>query len=350
MTLYTIIQAGVDSKMSRNDYDDMPSTFSRKKRGNSSKTVLVSLMGILIILIVFLFYMLFKPIDDSSAEGSIPVQSEMNLDVGEVVRVTVNKPSSAAPKVEDKKEEEPAIQEAAVEPDQEESGFTDYIVERGDTLALIGQKFSVSASSIANVNRIADQTALVEGQRLAIPPIDGQLYQVAEGDDLPSVMKRFDISMSNRDFMKLNNLDSDVLEEGTYLFIPGIVVSEEESMFSRPGEGNVSFAFGEVVNGYKLEGVGFSMAAGSAVKAVADGFVSDAGNNERFGRFVTIIHAGGYKSSYYCLEIVNVKLGQSIKKGEIVGTVGTSTKFFPSSTLYLTLEQGALKLDPMLFL
>lgn len=337
--------------MSRNDYDDMPSTFSRRKNGGNRKTVLVSFMGVLVIIIAFLFYMLFKPSENASSVPGQDVGSEMNLDVGEVVKVTVSKPAAVAPAAIDQKEETSGSEDPSDEgPEEDGSVFTSYVVEPGDTLALIGSRFSISPSTIANVNRIADQTSLTTGQVLIVPPVDGQMYQVAEGDGLSSIMKRFGISMSQREFMELNGLESEDLEPGESIFIPGGVSSQEENIFSRPGDGTVAYSFGEVVNGFKLEGVGFAMPAGSAVKAVADGFVSDAGNNERFGRFVTIIHPGGYKSSYYSLEMVNVKLGQSIKKGEVIGTVGSSTRFFPSATLYLILEQGAVKLDPMLFL
>ncbi len=339
--------------MSRNDYDDMPSTFSRRKKGGNRKTVLVSFMAVLVIIIAFLFYMLFKPSEDVRPISEPAVRSEMNLDVGEVVKVTVSKPETVVVPAEAEEEAvslDDVPETVAEREEGEESIFTSYIVEPGDTLALIGSRFSISPSTIANVNRIADQTSLTSGQVLLIPPVDGQLYQVAEGDTLSSIMKRFGITTSQREFMELNGLGSEELEAGVSIFIPGGVSSPEESMFSRPGEGSAAYSFGEVVNGFKLEGVGFAMPAGSAVKAVADGFVSDAGNNERFGRFVTIIHPGGYKSSYYSLEVVNVKLGQSIKKGDVIGTVGSSTRFFPSATLYLILEQGAVKLDPMLFL
>ena len=126
-------------------------------------------------------------------------------------------------------------------------------------------------------------------------------------------------------------------------------MESSDSSFLRPSDGSLVYRFNEVYNGMPLNGVAFSQEAGSAVYAIADGFVMDAGSSSQFGRFVTIVHQDGFKSSYYCLEVVNVRVGQRVKAGDVIATVGSSNRYFETPTLYFTLEQGSLTLDPMMF-
>ncbi len=89
----------------------------------------------------------------------------------------------------------------------------------------------------------------------------------------------------------------------------------------------------------------FKSPSGGAVYAVADGFVSDAGTDSEFGRFVTIMHSDGFKSSYYSLEDVSVKIGESVKKGEKIATAGSESSYSDEPILYFRLEQGSASAD-----
>ena len=299
--------------MSRNDYDDMGPGFSRRGGGDNKKTYIISFMCILIILIAILLYIVFRPSEEEAVEGdSTPMT--ISLDIPEVEQVPVER--SSIPVVEEEKDDD--------------GFFTSYTVTSTDTLSSIASSFGISPTTISQVNNIQDQSGIKEGISLTIPSLDGILYTVEEGDTISSLMSRYMVSVNESEL------------------IP-IVMESSDSSFLRPSDGSLVYRFNEVYNGMPLNGVAFSQEAGSAVYAIADGFVMDAGSSSQFGRFVTIVHQDGFKSSYYCLEVVNVRVGQRVKAGDVIATVGSSNRYFETPTLYFTLEQGSLTLDPMMF-
>lgn len=71
-------------------------------------------------------------------------------------------------------------------------------------------------------------------------------------------------------------------------------------------------------------GTDFGAPTGTPVRAVADGRVVRAGWAGGHGRFVKIQHEGGYATSYSHLSAINVRKGQSIVQGTVLGKVGAS--------------------------
>ena len=71
-------------------------------------------------------------------------------------------------------------------------------------------------------------------------------------------------------------------------------------------------------------GVDFGAPTGTPVRAVGDGVITSAGWNGGHGRFVKIDHAGPYDTSYSHLSKINVKRGQRVKQGQVIGKVGST--------------------------
>ncbi len=93
-----------------------------------------------------------------------------------------------------------------------------------------------------------------------------------------------------------------------------------------PVEGQLVFRFGpeHKPNGVVLRynGIGIAAPAGSAVKAVEAGRVERAGLLEGYGLAVIVGHGGGSYTLYLRLKQVNVREGQQVTAGQVVGTVG----------------------------
>jgi len=73
--------------------------------------------------------------------------------------------------------------------------------------------------------------------------------------------------------------------------------------------------------------MGLDLAAekGTPVKATADGIVEKAEYKpEGYGRFLVIMHNDEYTTLYAQLSEMNVKVGDKVKKGEVIGAVGSS--------------------------
>jgi septal ring factor EnvC (AmiA/AmiB activator) len=95
-----------------------------------------------------------------------------------------------------------------------------------------------------------------------------------------------------------------------------------------PVDGTVLYRFGRVINPNntttRWNGMGIAAATGAPVKAVAPGTVVSVGQLGTYGLTVIVQHGGGDYSVYASLNQANVRTGGTIRKGDIVGTVGTS--------------------------
>ena len=95
-----------------------------------------------------------------------------------------------------------------------------------------------------------------------------------------------------------------------------------------PVDGAVLYRFGRVVNPNntttRWNGIGIAAATGTSVKAVAPGTVVSVGQLGTYGLTVIVQHGGGDYSVYASLNAANVRTGTSIRKGDIIGSVGVS--------------------------
>ena len=70
-------------------------------------------------------------------------------------------------------------------------------------------------------------------------------------------------------------------------------------------------------------GLDYSAPVGTPVHATADGTVESVTRTARgLGNRILIDHGHGYKTLYACMDELNVRRGQQVKRGEQIGTVG----------------------------
>ena len=72
------------------------------------------------------------------------------------------------------------------------------------------------------------------------------------------------------------------------------------------------------------KGVDLAMPAGSPIYATADGVISRADWFSGYGLYVAIEHGGELQTRYGHMSRLNVEAGQQVKKGDIIGYVGTT--------------------------
>ncbi|MEL7141028.1 MAG: M23 family metallopeptidase [Cyanobacteria bacterium J06643_4] len=102
--------------------------------------------------------------------------------------------------------------------------------------------------------------------------------------------------------------------------------------------------------GYEMhEGMDFVGAHGDIIAATGDGVVTLAGPNGGYGNTVTIDHDYGYETLYAHMSEVKVAVGDTVKRGQIIGFVG-STGRSSGPHLHYGLYKNEQAIDPRMLL
>jgi murein DD-endopeptidase MepM/ murein hydrolase activator NlpD len=123
--------------------------------------------------------------------------------------------------------------------------------------------------------------------------------------------------------------------------------------FIWPIEGRVSGLFGRrrVFNGQaKRPHSGMDIAAptGTEIHAPADGIVRDTGDYFFNGNTIFIDHGQGLMTMFLHLDKIGVEMGQAVKQGEVIGTVGATGRV-TGPHLHLGVSLNNVKVEPRLF-
>lgn len=90
-----------------------------------------------------------------------------------------------------------------------------YIVQKGDSLFSIGQKFGNSVGELNSANQMQTNT-IYPGQKLWIP--EGSVYIVKPGDTLSLIAQRHTTTYG--ELKRVNGLSSNVIYPGQKLYVP----------------------------------------------------------------------------------------------------------------------------------
>jgi murein DD-endopeptidase MepM/ murein hydrolase activator NlpD len=96
-------------------------------------------------------------------------------------------------------------------------------------------------------------------------------------------------------------------------------------------------------------GLDFRGEIGDAIRATAGGVVVSAGWSGGYGRMVEIEHGHGLSTRYGHLSEIDVRVGQAVKTGQIVGRLGSTGRSTGPHLHYETRVEGDA-VDPQKFL
>jgi LysM repeat protein len=221
-----------------------------------------------------------------------------------------------------------------------------YEVREGDTLSQIAKMFDVSVNTIRWANDLSG--TIRPGQILVILPVTGVTHKVKNGGTISDVAKIYNADV--REIALFNGIDVDAkLQKGDEIIVPNVdpVVKDSE----KPKSGSktkltqpyvASFSGPAASSGYytnpvpgailtqNLHGytaVDFGAPTGTPVYASAAGRVIDSrygGWNGGYALMIIISHDNGTQTLYAHLSENMTKIGQNVKKGEIIGRVGST--------------------------
>jgi LysM repeat protein len=244
-----------------------------------------------------------------------------------------------------------------------------HVVEKGETLYAISRKYDVPLDSIMKLNGITDPGKLFAGMKLTIPAGVGSGtvavpstessnpvtvdYVVKKGDTLFSIAKANGITVDS--ILKASGTASTTLKVGQILKIPvkppsttdsgskpaavipvATAVSAGSTAKTWPASGQVSYLQG------KLKGVSIAAAPAASIQAIRSGMVISAGPFRGFGLVAFVQANDGLVYVYGGAGNLNVKIGDSIRKGALIGKVQDER----DASVYFFVFKGPDTIDP----
>ncbi|MDB5211842.1 MAG: family metallopeptidase [Sediminibacterium sp.] len=162
---------------------------------------------------------------------------------------------------------------------------------------------------------------------------------------------------------QLNNLSLVVAyQEKSFDDISNMVKNKEKMLASIPAIQPVSNKNLDRIAsgfGYRIDpvlkilrphmGLDFTAPIGTPIYATADGKVKNAGfSTGGFGNHVVISHGNGYETTYGHMVRVKASVGEMVKRGEVIGYVGTSGKSTGPHCHYEVHKNG-IAVDPIYY-
>lgn len=216
--------------------------------------------------------------------------------------------------------------------------LTRYTVKSGETLESIAQKYNLIPATLMGFNPSLRSGKANPGAEIVIPPYNGVQVTVPAGQTWRDVAATYKVRADV--LFEVNGCQA----KPTTVFVPGVNWSPVGSTPPSPSANRNNYGLtgyplptkATVLLGYgwRLQpaiaqvafhsGLDLAAPVGTNVLAAGDGVVAFAEAQGTYGNLVVINHAGGRQSRYAQLGSIKVRAGQTIPKGAVVGTVGTT--------------------------
>ncbi len=217
-----------------------------------------------------------------------------------------------------------------------------------------GRKYELLRENYKTIN---SKVVTLEQQLSALEKRDNEVYRsIFEANPLPD-SARAKVIEQKKEMDKINVMGDDELGKDiaqqlnnlsarvayqfeSYAGIEKLINNQEAKLASLPAIQPVSNKeLNRIASGYGMridpvygtpkmhKGLDFTAPQGTPIYATGDGVVKKAGNSgDGYGNHVEINHGYGYETLYGHMVRVKVRSGQRIKRGEIIGWVGSTGK------------------------
>ena len=131
---------------------------------------------------------------------------------------------------------------------------------------------------------------------------------------------------------------------------PSSIKTSDFGKLDWPVEGDMLYSFGRVINPNntttRWNGLGIAAAIGTSVRTIAAGEVVLAEPFSTYGQTVIVQHGGGDYSVYGSLNRLDVRKGQAVQKGQVIGAVGAADPDLPPH-LHFEIRPKGRAVDPL---
>jgi murein DD-endopeptidase MepM/ murein hydrolase activator NlpD len=248
--------------------------------------------------------------------------------------------------------------------------IVNYTVKPGDTVSGIAKKFGISIDTIRWANNLESISSIKPGQVLKILPVTGVAHKVKKGETIYSIAKYYSTDpqgIVDFPFNTFSNDETFALAVGQILIVPDAVMPKEtpwqpsayiarktpdagtvvaSGIFVWPASGTISQPFR-----WYHKGIDIANKAGPVVLAADAGKVILAGwpDSIGYGNRVIIDHGNGYQTLYAHLAKIYVVAGQTVKRGDQIGVMG-STGRSTGIHLHFEVHKNGVAVDPLTIL
>ena len=210
------------------------------------------------------------------------------------------------------------------------TSFEQHLIQKGETLSEIAQKYKVSIQSILQANSIKSEHRIQTGKMLRIPreafALKEILYEVRPGDTLIGIANRHNVEW--KVLQRINGIVSPrSLQIGTEIRIPYDGTSEFSDPLRIPLVLTSKYGYRPhpVTGRYQFHaGIDLRAAVGTRVYASKGGRIIFAGRKGGYGKLVVIEHEDNFTTWYGHLSRIRVKNGQIVNQGKVIGLSGNT--------------------------
>lgn len=237
-----------------------------------------------------------------------------------------------------------------------------HTIASGESLYTIARRYDVSATDIIAANNIGSPDRIVVGQSLVIPGRPDLLAQRGQTQQVAAVSGSQTLTAPNgtpaantqtatpapaatapQPAAQPAPQPTQVAAAPTQEPTPTATASVTSDKFRWPLSGRVITDFAAS----RGTGINIEAPEGTSVRAAENGEVIYVGNAvEGYGNLVLVRHDNGFVSAYAHLNTIGVVRGDTVSRGDAIGTVGM-TGSVSRPQLHFELRKGATPVDPM---
>ncbi len=241
----------------------------------------------------------------------------------------------------------------------------DYIIEQGDTLSGIAQKFDISVATMLWSNNLTYYSVIRPGKTLKILPTTGLLHEVKKGESLSAIAKKYKSDIDK--ILEANKLTSaDQVAIGSNLIIPdgvkpaAIITTHTtpSSIFNPPKTTNSNTKLLWPTNAHRITqyywwrhaAIDIGAPTGTPIYAAESGTVETSGwSRGGYGYYIIINHGNGIKTLYAHASKLLVRKGEKVSRGQTIMLMG-STGWSTGSHLHFEVRVNGYKQNPLSYI
>ena len=246
-----------------------------------------------------------------------------------------------------------------------------HIVRRNESFSAIARRYNVDERSLALFNQFPRPVKLLPGQKIILPALVRDQLTGLEPQDLVALLASElaagrSVSGAVPGQLHPNSEAGPVATvtpppkrpvpeapktktaPSSPLTPPGPMVASPS--FAWPVRGRLVETFGTKADLRVVDGIEIEAPSGTPFKAAASGTVAYVGNQlAGYGWLVLIRHSGDYMTAYAFANSVNVREGQMVTAGQVIGQVGQTGRAL-SPRLHFQVRHATKPVDPVPFL